>query len=76
MTLLFVSLCGYADLEFNPEEFILVSASADKTLRFWDVQEFALIGLTPTDNATVCALYVFIYVDGAIILSTVCCCAL
>lgn len=41
------------DLEFNPEEFILVSASADKTLRFWDVQEFALIGLTPTDNATV-----------------------
>lgn len=41
------------DLEFNPEEFILVSSSADKTLRFWDVQEFALIGLTPTDNATV-----------------------
>jgi katanin p80 WD40 repeat-containing subunit B1 len=40
-------------LEFNPEEFILVSASADKTIRFWDVQDFSLIGVTPTDNAAV-----------------------
>jgi katanin p80 WD40 repeat-containing subunit B1 len=40
-------------LEFNPEEFILVSSAADRTVRFWDVQEFALIGVTPVDNATV-----------------------
>jgi katanin p80 WD40 repeat-containing subunit B1 len=35
-------------LEFNPEEFILVSSATDKTIRIWDVQNFSLIGVTPT----------------------------
>ena len=30
-------------LKFNPDDLTLVSGSADKTVKYWDLQEFGLV---------------------------------
>ncbi|KAG2548182.1 hypothetical protein PVAP13_9KG149700 [Panicum virgatum] len=38
-------------LDFHPHEFLLATGSADKTLKFWDLETFELIGSSGPENS-------------------------
>ncbi|KAJ1295001.1 hypothetical protein BS78_01G189600 [Paspalum vaginatum] len=38
-------------LDFHPHEFLLVTGSTDKTLKFWDLETFELIGSSGPENS-------------------------
>ena len=45
-------------LEFHPSECLLASGSADKTIRFWDVEKFELVSASEPDAGNVkCILF-------------------
>ena len=41
------------DVEFHPHEFLLASASADKTVNFWDLESFNLVSKSEKDSGPV-----------------------
>lgn len=41
------------DVEFHPHEFLLASASKDRTVNFWDLESFALVSTTEKDSGPV-----------------------
>ena len=41
------------DVEFHPHEFLLASASADRTVNFWDLESFNLISKSEKDTGPV-----------------------
>ena len=45
------------DVEFHPHEFLLAGANQDRTVSFWDLEKFALIGSTERDTGPVRCIY-------------------
>ena len=41
------------DVEFHPHEFLLASASADRTVNFWDLENFNLVSKSERDTGPV-----------------------
>ncbi len=41
------------DVEFHPHEFLLASASQDKTVKFWDLEQFKLVSTSDRDSGPV-----------------------
>jgi len=50
-------LCDHAgpvhDVEFHPHEFLLASASKDRTVKFWDLETFQLVSTADKDSGPV-----------------------
>ena len=42
-----------SDVEFHPHEFLLASASHDRTVNFWDLEKFALVSSTDADTGPI-----------------------
>ena len=41
------------DVEFHPHEFLLASASADRTVNFWDLENFNLVSKSEKDSGPI-----------------------
>ena len=41
------------DVEFHPHEFLLASASADRTVNFWDLESFNLVSKSEKDSGPI-----------------------
>ena len=41
------------DVEFHPHEFLLASASHDRTVKFWDLENFQLVSTSERDSGPV-----------------------
>ena len=41
------------DVEFHPHEFLLASASADRTVNFWDLENFNLVSKSERDSGPI-----------------------
>ena len=41
------------DVEFHPHEFLLASASHDRTVNFWDLESFQLVSTAEKDTGPV-----------------------
>ena len=41
------------DVEFHPHEFLLASASNDRTVNFWDLEQFKLVSTSERDSGPV-----------------------
>jgi katanin p80 WD40 repeat-containing subunit B1 len=41
------------EVEFHPHEFLLASASADRTVNFWDLENFNLVSKSEKDSGPV-----------------------
>ncbi len=41
------------DVEFHPHEFLLASASHDRTVNFWDLESFQLVSTSERDSGPV-----------------------
>ena len=41
------------DVEFHPHEFLLASASQDRTVNFWDLEQFKLVSTSERDSGPV-----------------------
>lgn len=42
-----------SDVEFHPHEFLLASASHDRTVNFWDLEKFSLVSSTDADTGPI-----------------------
>ena len=50
----FSNHCGPVhDVEFHPHEFLLASASKDRTVNFWDLESFQLVSTSERDSGPV-----------------------
>ena len=53
-------------LEFHPSECLLASGSADKTIRFWDVEKFELVSVTEADAGNVKCILFYPETEGTV----------
>ena len=44
---------GVNTVQFHPKEFLMASGSADRTVRFYDLERFQMVGETPVESTGV-----------------------